>query len=69
MTRQIARVLRNNATRPERDAWAWLRTLNAEGVTVRRQHPIGRYVADFAIMRARLAIEIDGPVADGRVSR
>jgi hypothetical protein len=32
---------------------------------VRRQHPIGRYVADFAIMCARLAIEIDGPLHEG----
>ncbi len=62
MTRQIARMLRRNTTRPERDAWVWLRTLRDEGIAVRRQHPVGRYVADFAIMRARVAIEIDGPL-------
>jgi len=64
VTRQLARVLRKNATRPERDAWSWLRTLRAEGIAVRRQHPIGRYIADFAVMRSRVAIEIDGPLHD-----
>ncbi len=64
MTRQLARVLRKQTTRPEREAWTWLRTLRAEGIAVRRQHPIGRYIADFAIMRARVAIEIDGPLHD-----
>jgi len=29
-------------------------------VKVRRQHPIGRYVADFAIPARKLAIELDG---------
>ena len=27
---------------------------------IRRQHPIGRYVADFAIPALKLVIEIDG---------
>jgi len=62
VTRQVARALRRDATRPEREAWIWLRTLRDEGIAVRRQHPIGRYIADFAIMRARVAIEIDGPL-------
>jgi len=30
----------------------------------RRQHPIGRYVADFACDRLRLVIEIDGGIHD-----
>jgi BirA family biotin operon repressor/biotin-[acetyl-CoA-carboxylase] ligase len=29
-------------------------------VRVRRQHPIGRYIADFAIPARKLVIEIDG---------
>ncbi len=43
-------------------AWDILKLLRPEGIHVRRQHPVGRYIADFAIMRARLAIEIDGPL-------
>ncbi|GIK49970.1 MAG: DUF559 domain-containing protein [Hyphomonadaceae bacterium] len=62
MTRERARALRRNTTRLERDAWAWLRLLRDEGIAVRRQHPIGKYVADFAIMRARIVIEADGPL-------
>jgi len=62
VTRERARALRRNTTRLERDAWAWLRLLRDEGVAVRRQHPIGKYVADFAIMRARVVIEADGPL-------
>jgi very-short-patch-repair endonuclease len=57
-----ARRLRNNPTTPETAAWKLLRRLRAEGIHVRRQHPIGRYVADFAIMKARLAIELDGAI-------
>ena len=62
MSREQARALRKNTTTLEQRAWSLLRTLRDEGVAVRRQHPIGRYVADFAIMRARVAIEIDGPL-------
>ena len=32
----------------------------AAGTPVRRQHPIGRYVVDFASPRGKLAIELDG---------
>jgi very-short-patch-repair endonuclease len=46
----------------EKRAWSILRSLRDDGIAVRRQHPIGKYIADFAIMRARIAIEIDGPL-------
>jgi very-short-patch-repair endonuclease len=59
-------MLRRNPSRLETEAWAWLRTLRDEGIAVRRQHPIGRYIADFAIMRSRVAIEIDGPLHEER---
>ncbi len=32
------------------------------GVRVRRQHPIDPYVVDFTCAKARLVIELDGPV-------
>ena len=62
MTRERARALRKSTTALEQRAWSLLRRLRDEGIAVRRQHPIGQYVADFAIMRARVAIEIDGPL-------
>jgi very-short-patch-repair endonuclease len=45
-------------------AWQALRSLRNEGIHVVRQHDIGRYTVDFAIRRARVAIEIDGAVHD-----
>jgi len=61
VTRDIAQRLRRTPSVAESDAWKALKALRSEGAHVRRQHPIGRYVADFAIVKARVAIEIDGP--------
>jgi very-short-patch-repair endonuclease len=41
----------------ERALWSGLRTLD---LNIRRQAPIGPYVADFAHHAARLVIEVDG---------
>jgi very-short-patch-repair endonuclease len=46
-------------TEAEQRLWRALRELNGPS-RFRRQHPIGRYVVDFACPAARLAIEIDG---------
>jgi very-short-patch-repair endonuclease len=43
--------------------WALLRR-SPNGVRFRRQHPIGRYVADFYCAAAKLVIEVDGLVHD-----
>ena len=56
-----ARSLRNNATDGERRFWSELRQFKRYyGLHVRRQAPIGRYVADFVIQSRRLVIEVDG---------
>ena len=54
-----ARQLRRDATEAERILW---RAFRAAALTakVRRQHPIGRHIADFAVPSRRLVIEIDG---------
>ena len=40
-----------------------MRTLrNSHGIHVRKQAPIGPYIADFVIHAAKLIIEVDGPV-------
>ena len=54
-----ARRLRRDATAAERLLWWALRNA-ALPVRVRRQHPIGRYIADFAVPARKLVIEIDG---------
>lgn len=53
-----AQYLRRNMTKEELHLWCdYLRNLP---VTVKRQRQIGRYIVDFYIPSARLAIEIDG---------
>jgi very-short-patch-repair endonuclease len=48
-------------TLAEKKLWAVLRK---RGLNIRRQAPIGRYIADFASHGACLVIEIDGPLHD-----
>jgi very-short-patch-repair endonuclease len=54
--------LRQSANAPEQIAWSTLRILRQHGFPVRRQHPIGPYIVDFAVIKARLVIEIDGGI-------
>jgi very-short-patch-repair endonuclease len=56
-----ARELRRNMTDGERRLWSELRRWKQDfGLHVRRQAPIGPYIADFAIHQARIVVEIDG---------
>ena len=57
-----ARALRQSGGLAERRVWARLRGGAVDGWKLRRQHRIGGYVADFACIPLRLAIEIDGGV-------
>lgn len=58
---QRARALRHAMTEGEKRLWSGLRTLRqSHGLHVRRQVPIGPYIADFAIHSAKLIIEVDG---------
>ena len=55
----IARKLRRAATDTETILWRALREALPE-MRFRRQHPIGRYIADFACPAKKLVIELDG---------
>jgi len=55
----LARKLRNNMSNAEWRLWSRLRARRL-GARFRRQHPIGPYFADFACVRKRLVIEVDG---------
>ena len=57
-----SRGLRQLSGLAEDRIWARLRGGAVDGWKVRRQHPIGRYVVDFACAPLRLVIEIDGGV-------
>ncbi|MFK7822153.1 MAG: endonuclease domain-containing protein, partial [Planctomycetaceae bacterium] len=63
-TTQQARSLRTTATKSEGLLWSILRSKQVSGLKFRRQHPIGRYIADFACLSRKLVIEIDGPTHD-----
>ncbi len=55
-------MLRREMTPPERKLWTALRN-NQTGFAFRRQHPIGRYIADFYSRDAQLVVEVDGVLA------
>ena len=57
-----SRHLRANMTLGEKRLWDELRKLKLH---IRRQAPIGRYIADFAHHAARVVIEVDSPRHDG----
>jgi very-short-patch-repair endonuclease len=56
-----AKEMRQTMSSAEVILWSRLRRKQVHGVTFRRQHPIGPYIADFACWDARLVIEVDGP--------
>ena len=58
-----ARALRKEMSLPEVLLWQTLRR-RPGGLKFRRQHPAGRYVADFFCHEARLVGEIDGESHD-----
>jgi very-short-patch-repair endonuclease len=60
LANQNARALRKRLTPQEVKIWMKLRELKALGFHFRRQVPIGRYIVDFASLRARIVVEIDG---------
>ena len=57
MTR--ARQLRESATQHECLLWRHPRNRQLQGWKFRRQHPVDRYIIDFLLPEARLAVELD----------
>jgi len=56
----FARTLRRNATRAERRLWQGFRREQVAGFWFRRQVILGRFIANFACLDARMIIEVDG---------
>lgn len=56
---ETARKLRKELTPAERKLWAVIRN-DQLGVNFRRQHAIGKYIPDFACIKKKLIIELDG---------
>jgi very-short-patch-repair endonuclease len=61
---EVARKLRKNATPAERLLWQHLRNRKLGGLKFVRQHPFGRYVADFYCAELKLVVEIEGGIHD-----
>lgn len=57
---QRSRELRTNQTKAESLLWTVLRAKRLSGLRFRRQHPIGPYCVDFACVKKRTVVELDG---------
>jgi very-short-patch-repair endonuclease len=62
--RNKAKLLRRTMTRAETLLWRYLKAGHLEGLSFRRQAPMGPYIVDFVCHAARLVVEIDGETHD-----
>ena len=60
----MARTLRRRQTLPEKLLWLYLRNRRLDGIKFLRQHPIGRYIADFYCNEFKFVVELDGNIHD-----
>lgn len=59
-TREHAKALRKSMTKAEIILWSQLRRRALQGHHFRKQHPVGPYITDFACVKQKLVIEVDG---------
>jgi type I restriction enzyme R subunit len=59
---RLSREFRKKQTETESLLWSRLQNRQLGGVKFRRQHPIGRYIADFCCYEHKLVVEVDGGV-------
>ena len=59
-TRTTAKRLRRGQTDAERKMWRLLRPFRDDGISFRRQAPVGVYIVDFVWLSGRLVMEVDG---------
>ena len=58
----IAREMRHEPTEAENLLRQYLRRHQLHGLNFRREHSIGQFIVDFYCMKAKLVIEVDGPI-------
>lgn len=68
-TKQRAKELRKTLTPSEIKLWTCFRQKQFLGLHVRKQHPVGSYIADFYIENLKLNIEIDGFTHDNLLGK
>jgi very-short-patch-repair endonuclease len=64
---ELAKMLRNNMTYPEKLLWEKLKGKQIYGVRFRRQHPISFFIADFYCHEVRLVVEVDGEIHSDKI--
>jgi very-short-patch-repair endonuclease len=62
--KMVAQEQRHEPTPAELLVWEHLRNRRFTRIKFRRQHGVYRFILDFASLRPKLAIEIDGPIHD-----
>jgi very-short-patch-repair endonuclease len=60
----LVRQMRHEPTLAEQKLWNCLRQRSQSGYKSRRQHAMERFIVDFYCAKARLVIEVDGPIHD-----
>jgi len=68
-SKDFAKRLRKNQTSAEKRLWSGLRNKRLGGYRFRRQHPIENFITDFACVKSKLIIEVDGPTHDAEKDR
>ena len=63
---ELAKKMRRDMTSAEKIFWSKLCKKQLKCLRFRRQHPIGRYIADFYCHEIKLIIELDGIVHEER---
>ncbi len=64
--KDLSKTLRSFWTDSEKILWEVLRNRQFEWLKFRRQHPIGRYIADFYCDEIKLVVELDGKIHDNQ---
>jgi very-short-patch-repair endonuclease len=62
--RHRAKRLRSTMTRAETLLWRYIKAGRIDGLSFRRQVPMGKYIADFVCHSHRLIVELDGESHD-----
>ena len=66
---EYGRILRQRQTEAEEKLWQLIRNRKLNGLKFRRQHPLGKYIADFYCHEKRLVIELDGEEHNNKVNQ
>jgi len=62
--RNRAKQLRTTMTRAETLLWRYLKAGHLDGLSFRRQAPMGAFIVDFVCHTARIIVELDGESHD-----